>query len=60
MLQELTARASTWELREKIGLSPISPMDAVRREYGRDGLIEAYKENLKIALYYMAKFCESF
>jgi len=48
---------NTWELREKLGLPPASPMDAVRRKYGVDGLREAYKENLCIVLGYAAQLC---
>jgi len=29
---------STWEIRDKMGLPPISLMDAVRRKYGKDSL----------------------
>jgi len=51
---------STWELREKMGLPPASPMDIIRRKYGKGGLIEAYKENLLIVLTYVAKLCRRF
>jgi len=37
---------NTWELREKLRLPPASPMDAVRRKYGVEGLRKAYMENL--------------
>ncbi|NAT10276.1 hypothetical protein C4E22_01775 [ANME-1 cluster archaeon AG-394-G06] len=46
---------NTWELREMLKLPPASPMDAVRRKYGVEGLREAYKENLGIALGYVAE-----
>lgn len=49
---------SVWELRERIGLPPLSPMDAFKRKYGKNCLIEAYKENLKIVLEYVAKLCK--
>ena len=57
LLSKLNIVESSWALREKIGLPPISPMDVVRRKYGKSGLIEAYKENLKIVLGYVAKLC---
>lgn len=46
---------NTWELREMLKLPPASPMDAVRRKYGVEGLRKAYKENLCIVLEYAAK-----
>jgi len=57
LLSKLNIVESSWALREKIGLPAISPMDAVRRKYGKNGLIEAYKENLKIVLSYVVKLC---
>ena len=60
LLSKLGMVESAWELRDKIGLPPISPMDVVRRKYGKNGLIEAYKENLRIVLNYVAKLCEKF
>ena len=57
LLSKLNIMESSCALREKIGLPPISPMDAVRRKYGKNGLIEAYKENLKIVLSYVVKLC---
>jgi len=48
---------NVWELREMINLPPASPMDAVRRKYGINGLREAYKENLKIVLEHVAELC---
>lgn len=46
---------NTWELRQMLGLPPVSPMDAVRRKHGVNGLRQAYKENLSIVLAYAAK-----
>jgi len=46
-----------WELREWLGLPPASPMDAVRRKYGVNGLRKAYRENLRIVLEHVAKLC---
>ena len=43
-----------------MGLPPVSPMDVVRRVYGKNGLREAYKENLRIVLDYLAKLCKKF
>ena len=60
LLSKLNIVESLWALREKIGLPPISPMDAVRRKYEKNGLIEAYKENLKIVLDHVTKLCEKF
>lgn len=48
---------NSWKLREIIGLPPATPMDAVRRKYGIDGLREAYKENLRIVLDYVSELC---
>jgi len=42
--------ALRWWLRELLGLSPESPMDAVRRKFGVNGLRQAYTENLLIVL----------
>jgi len=47
-----------WELREWLGLPPASPMDAVRRKYGVNGLRKAYRENLRIVLEHVAKLCD--
>jgi hypothetical protein len=39
-----------WKLAQMLGLPPKSPMDAVRRRYGTEGLRRAYQENLQIVL----------
>ncbi|MFX0133165.1 MAG: hypothetical protein ACFFDN_05930 [Candidatus Hodarchaeota archaeon] len=39
-----------WKLREYFRLEPLSPMDAVRRIYGDEGLKKAYMNNLKLVL----------
>lgn len=39
-----------WRLREFFKLDPLSPMDAVRRIYGDEGLKKAYMNNLKLVL----------
>ena len=49
---------NTWKIREIFNLSPIQPMDAVRRIYGISGLRDAYKENLRIVLDYVAELCQ--
>ena len=46
-----------WEFREAIGLPPASVMDAVRREYGIEGLREAYRENLRLFLEQAVVLC---
>jgi hypothetical protein len=39
-----------WKLRQWLGMEPASPMDAVRRKYGDQGLRTAYLENLRLVL----------
>lgn len=39
-----------WMLRQMLWLPPKTPMDAIRRKYGRAGLKAAYEENLKTVL----------
>ena len=39
-----------WRLREFFRLDPLSPMDAVRRMYGDEGLKNAYMDNLRVVL----------
>lgn len=48
---------NTYELRERLGLPPAGPMDAIRRKYGVEGLREAYQENLQIVLGWVAELC---
>jgi len=48
-----------WKLRELLKMPPATPMDAVRRKYGRNGLQEAYRENLEIVLRQVARLVES-
>ena len=48
-----------WKLRELLKMPPATPMDAVRRKYGRDGLQKAYRENLEIVLHQVARLVES-
>ena len=39
-----------WKAMELLRMSPASPMDIVRRKLGKEGLREAYRENLHIVL----------
>lgn len=55
LLLKLNVIKNTWELRETLGLPPESPMDAVRRAYGLDGLKRAYQENLDAVLLHVSK-----
>jgi len=47
-----------WKMREILNLPPACPMDAFRRAVGDKGLRQAYIENLKLVLYYVAKLVE--
>lgn len=47
-----------WKLREFFKMPPATPMDAVRRKYGRVGLQKAYRENLEIVLKQVARLVE--
>jgi hypothetical protein len=57
ILSKLGLIENSWELREILKLEPASPMDAVRRLYGTEGLREAYKKNLRIVLSSVAELC---
>jgi len=46
----LLGESPGWKLRQWLGMEPASPMDAVRRRHGDEGLRSAYRENLRIAL----------
>jgi hypothetical protein len=46
----LMGQSADWRLRELLRMEPASPMDAVRRKYGDDGLREAYAANLVAVL----------
>lgn len=50
---------SVWSLRELLGLPPESPMDALRRERGVEGLREAYSKNLELVLRFAADLVEA-
>jgi hypothetical protein len=48
-----------WKLRELLKMPPANHMDAVRREFGKDGVRKAYKENLDIVLRSAAKLVDA-
>ncbi len=48
-----------WRLREFMAMPPANPMDAVRREYGKELLRQAYKENLEIVLKHVATLVDT-
>ncbi len=56
-LSKLGIVKNSWKLREILKLQPASPMDAVRRIYGKAGLVEAYKQNLGFVLSSVAELC---
>jgi len=39
-----------WKLREFFNMPPASPMDAIKREYGKEGLRKTYFDNLEIVI----------
>lgn len=39
-----------WKLAEILNISPVSPIDYVRRKYGKEGLRKAYMDNLEIVI----------
>ncbi len=39
-----------WMLAQLLRLSPVTPLDAVRRKHGKKGLRRAYRENLQVVL----------
>lgn len=57
LMKKLWFIKTIWKLREIMRLPPASPIDAVRRKYGVDGLREAYKKNLRIVLGHVAELC---
>lgn len=50
VLQGFLGDHPEWMLRQLFFLPPKTPMDAVRRKFGRKGLVRAYRENLDIVL----------
>jgi len=48
----------SWKIRELLNLPPASPMDAARRKVGESGLRQAYVENLRLVLKYVARLVE--
>ena len=47
-----------WKIREFLNLPATSPLEAVRRKVGDVGLREAYADNLRFVLRYVAKIVE--
>jgi len=47
-----------WRMREKMGVAPAQPMDAVRRKFGDKGLRKAYEDNLKAVLPHVKELVE--
>jgi len=45
---------------EVVGAPPVSPLDAVLRTFGTEGLRRAYQENLVIALAHASRLCKYF
>lgn len=48
-----------WKIRELLNMPPISPMDAVRRQFGDTGLRQAYVQNLRLVLEYVTRLVEN-
>ena len=57
VLKKIGIINNVWNIRAAMKLPPLTPMDALRREYGIDGLRSAYHDNLKIVLEYCSKLC---
>lgn len=55
----ITGRLSLWRVRQFLRMPPMSHMDAVRRNLGKEGLRRAYMENLKIALKHVAELVDA-
>jgi hypothetical protein len=50
---------SLWRIRSILGMPPLSHFDAIRRKYGKEGIREAYRDNLKIVLESVQKLVEN-
>jgi hypothetical protein len=48
----------SWKIRELLNLPPATPIDAVRRRIGKSGLRQAYTENLRLVLQYVARLVQ--
>jgi len=48
-----------WKICELLNLPPVSPLDAVRRKFGDTGLRQAYVQNLRLVLEYVARLVEN-
>jgi hypothetical protein len=57
VLKKIGLLRNVWDVRAAMNLPPLTPMDAFRREYGLDGLRNAYHDNLRIVLEYVSKLC---
>lgn len=57
LLKKIGLLNNVWDIRAAMKLPPLTPMDALRREYGLSGLRNAYRDNLKIVLDYCSKLC---
>jgi hypothetical protein len=55
----ITGRLSLWRVRQFLKMPPMSHMDAVRRNLGKEGLRRAYKENLNIVLKHVAELVDA-
>ncbi len=47
-----------WFLRQFLRMNPKTPMDAVRRQHGRKGLVRAYRANLELVMIQVARLVE--
>ena len=54
----ITGRFSLWRVRKFLKMPPMSHMDAVRRNMGKEGLRLAYKENLNIVLKHVVELVD--
>ena len=49
----------SWRIREILNLPPANPMDSVRRKNGKIGLQQAYIQNLRVVLRYVANLVQN-
>lgn len=55
----ITGRFSLWRVRQFLKMPPMSHMDAVRRNMGKEGLRAAYKDNLDNVLGYVVELVDA-
>ncbi len=55
----ITGRFSLWRIRKFLKMPPMSHMDAIRRNQGKEGLRLAYKENLNIVLKHVVELVDA-